>query len=127
MLHEEGVQVLLERCLESVTMKAAQIVSVTMETGKTLKAKVFVDATYEGDLFAAANVSHYVGREPASAYGESLAGQWQKISWKNTYQFCRLPISPYVERGDPDRDSGVTLHSVGHLKRTRGTSASWAG
>jgi hypothetical protein len=102
MLNEEGVQVLFERCLESVTMKAAQIVSVTMETGETVKAKVFVDATYEGDLFAAANVSYYVGREPASAYGELLAGQWQKISWENTYQFCRLPISPYVERGNPE-------------------------
>jgi hypothetical protein len=102
MLNEEGVQVLFERCLESVTMKAARIESVTMETGETVKAKVFVDATYEGDLFAAANVSYYVGREPSGAYGESLAGQWQKISWKNTYQFCRLPISPYVEPGNPE-------------------------
>jgi hypothetical protein len=101
MLDEEGVQVLFERCLESVTMKATQIVSVTMDTGETIKAKVFVDATYEGDLFAAANVSYYVGREPKSAYGESLAGQWQKISWKNTYQFCRLPISPFVKVGKP--------------------------
>ena len=92
---------LFERCLESVTMKATQIVSVTMDTGETIKAKVFVDATYEGDLFAAANVSYYVGREPKSAYGESLAGQWQKISWKNTYQFCRLPISPFVKVGKP--------------------------
>jgi hypothetical protein len=102
MLNEEGVQVLFERCLESVTMKAAQIVSVTMETRETVKAKVFIDATYEGDLFAAANVSYYVGRDPVSAHGELLAGQWQKISWKNTYQFCRLPISPYVERGNPE-------------------------
>jgi hypothetical protein len=102
MLNEEGVRVLFERCLESVTTQAAQIVSVTMETGETVKAKVFVDATYEGDLFAAANVSYYVGREPSSSHGETLAGQWQKISWKNTYQFCRLPISPYVEQGNPE-------------------------
>ena len=62
MLNEEGVQVLFERCLESVTMQSNQIVSATMETGETVRAKVFVDATYEGDLFAAANVSYHVGR-----------------------------------------------------------------
>jgi hypothetical protein len=50
---------------------------------------------------AAAGVSYRVGREPAAAYGESLAGQWQQVSWKDTYQFCRLPISPYVQPGNP--------------------------
>jgi len=102
MLEEEGVEVLFERCLKSVTMEDSRLVSVAMETNETIKAAVFVDATYEGDLFAAAEVSYYVGREPASAYGESLAGQWQTISWKNTYQFCRLPISPYVKPGEPE-------------------------
>ena len=82
-------------------MKDGRLVSATMETGETFKAAVFVDATYEGDLLAAANVSYRVGREPAAAYGESLAGQWQKVSWRNVYQFCGLPLSPYVEPGDP--------------------------
>jgi hypothetical protein len=72
-----------------------------METAETIRAAMFVDATYEGDLFAAANITYRVGREPVGAYGESLAGQWQNVSWKNTYQFCRLPLSPYVEPGDP--------------------------
>ncbi len=102
MLDEAGVAVLFRRCLESVTMKDAGIVSVTMETGERVRATVFLDTTYEGDLLAAAGVSYRVGREPAGAYGESLAGQWQKISWKDTYQFCRLPLSPYVEPGKPE-------------------------
>ena len=101
MLDEEGVTVLLGRCLESVRMRDGGIDSMTLETGETVKARVFVDATYEGDLFAGAHVSYYVGREPRNTYGESLAGQWQKISWLNTYQFCRLPIDPYVKPGDP--------------------------
>lgn len=100
MLDEEGVSVLLDRCLGSVQMKDGGIDSITMETGETIEAAVFVDASYEGDLFAGANVSYYVGREPRNTYGESLAGQWQKISWLNTYQFCRLPIGPYVKPGD---------------------------
>ncbi len=102
MLREEGVQVLLGRCLGSAEMENGRVVSVTMETAETIKADMFIDATYEGDLLAAANVSYRVGREPANAYGESLAGQWQKISWKNVYQFCRLPVSPYVQPGRPE-------------------------
>jgi hypothetical protein len=102
MLHEAGVQVLLERCLERVEMNEGRLVSATMETGETIKAAMFVDSTYEGDLLAAANVSYRVGREPANAYGESLAGQWQQVSWKNTYQFCRLPLSPYGVPGHPE-------------------------
>jgi len=35
---------------------------------------IFIDATYEGDLFAAANVSFAIGREASTKYGESLDG-----------------------------------------------------
>ena len=102
MLEEAGVPVLFERCLESVEVENGRLASATMETGETIQASAFIDATYEGDLLAAANVSYRVGREPAGAYGESLAGQWQRVSWKNVYQFCGLPLSPYVEPEDPE-------------------------
>jgi len=102
MLDEAGVTVLFQRCLESVEKNDNRLVSVTMDTRETVKAAVFIDTTYEGDLLAAANVSYSVGREPAGAYNESLAGQWQNISWRNTYQFCRLPLSPYVQPGKPE-------------------------
>ncbi len=101
MLKEAGVTVLLERCLESVEMKDSRIVSTTLETGETIKAAMFIDASYEGDLLAAAKVSYRVGREPGSTFNESLAGQWQEVSWKDVYQFCRLPISPFVVSDDP--------------------------
>jgi hypothetical protein len=101
MLKEAGVTVLLGRCLESAGMRDNRIVSATMETGETIQASVFIDATYEGDLLAAAGVSYRVGREPRSAFNESLAGQWQRVSWKDVYQFCRLPISPYQVPDDP--------------------------
>jgi hypothetical protein len=82
-------------------MKDGRLISATMETDETIRAAVFIDASYEGDLLAAAAVSYVVGREPAGAYGESLAGQWQQVSWRNVYQFCGLPLSPYVEPGHP--------------------------
>lgn len=34
---------------------------------------IFIDATYEGDLMAAAGVQHRIGRESRDEYGESLA------------------------------------------------------
>jgi len=102
MLKEAGVDVRLRRCLVSVECAGTRIVSATMDTGETVKAKVFIDATYEGDLFAAAGVSYHVGREPSATYGESVGGQWQKLSYLDVYQFCRLPISPWVVPGEPD-------------------------
>jgi hypothetical protein len=101
MLEEAGVTVLFERPLESVEMRDNRILSITMESGETIEASMFIDATYEGDLMAAAGVSYRVGREPRSAFNESLAGQWQELSWKDVYQFCRLPISPHVVADDP--------------------------
>ena len=102
MLEEADVRVLFERFLKSVEMEDGRLVSMTFETGETISAKIFADATYEGDLLAAANVSYRVGREPSGAYGESLGGLWQRISWQNVYQFCGLPISPYVNPNDPE-------------------------
>ena len=101
MLSEVGVEVLLDRFLTGVETQDGKVVSITLETGETITAKMFVDGTYEGDLLAAANVSYTVGREPRSAYNESLAGQWQQVSWEGVYQFCGLPISPYIKPGDP--------------------------
>lgn len=96
MLDEAGVSVIYGSFLKSVEMKDGRIDSITLETGKTIKASVFIDSTYEGDLLAAANVSYRVGREPVAAYGEPLNGQWQDVSWQTVYQFCGLPVSPYV-------------------------------
>ena len=45
-----------------------------MESGRSFAAKMFIDATYEGDLMAAAGVSFHVGREANAVYGETLNG-----------------------------------------------------
>lgn len=101
MLEEAGVRVLFQRHLQSVEMDGGRITSITMENGETFKAAMFIDGTYEGDLMAAANVCYFVGREPVSAYGESAAGQFPKATGSYYYQFCELPISPYVDPDDP--------------------------
>jgi hypothetical protein len=51
-----------------------RVTTIAMENGATFAARVFADATYEGDLMAQAGVSYTWGREGTSEYGESLAG-----------------------------------------------------
>lgn len=115
MLDEVGATVMYGSFLNSLQMGDDRIVSVTLESGKTIKASVFIDSTYEGDLLAAANVSYRVGREPASAFGESLNGQWQNVSWQTVYQFCGLAVSPYVNPEDSKSGllQGISSDSYG--------------
>ncbi len=53
------------------------VTEVLNEPGKeeSYKAKVFIDATYEGDLFAGAGAAYAVGRESRYEYGERQAGK----------------------------------------------------
>jgi hypothetical protein len=81
-----------------VTMKNARISSIRTLSGKEFRGRVFIDATYEGDLMAAAKVSYTVGRESNSTYNETINGIQTKRASKN-----QLPwgIDPYVKPGDP--------------------------
>lgn len=83
---------------KGVAMKDGCIVSITMLSGKTYRGKMFIDATYEGDLMAAAGVSYTIGREANSQYGETLSGVATKYA--KHHQFAK-PVDPYVKAGDP--------------------------
>ncbi|MEZ5302346.1 MAG: FAD-dependent oxidoreductase [Verrucomicrobiales bacterium] len=74
LLEGTGVQVHKLSHLSAVEKRGAAIVSVTMEDGLTVRAKQFIDATYEGDLMARAGVSWHAGREANSVYGETFNG-----------------------------------------------------
>ena len=74
MLDEAKVQVLTKRVLKSVTKDGARITRLRTSNGD-FSAKVFIDASYEGDLMAAAGVSWTIGREGRKEFGESLAGK----------------------------------------------------
>lgn len=81
-----------------VKKENGNIVSITMLNGSTYRGKVFIDATYEGDLMAAAGVSYTTGREPNRQYDETINGIEAALATKN-----QLPrgIDPYVQKGDP--------------------------
>jgi hypothetical protein len=79
-----------------------RILSITTLDGTTYSARIFIDATYEGDLMAAAGVDYYVGREAVSTYGEKWNGvQTGVLHHRHHFGVLKTPISPYVIPGDP--------------------------
>ena len=69
---------------------------ITMENGRVFRAKMFMDATYEGDLLAKAGCSFHVGREANSVYGETLNG----VRAHTPHHQFVVPVDPYVKPGD---------------------------
>ncbi|WP_346858241.1 FAD-dependent oxidoreductase [uncultured Draconibacterium sp.] len=82
-------------------------------SGKTFKGKIFIDATYEGDLMAAAGVSNHVGRESTSTYGEEWNGVQTGVL--HHQHWFRAKISPYKIPGDPSGGlvTGVSAEAPG--------------
>ena len=83
-----------------------RITTITTLSGTTYTAKMFIDATYEGDLLAAAGVSYHVGREAQNIYGEHWAGvQTGVLHHRHHFGVLTNQISPYLVENDPT--SGV--------------------
>ncbi len=76
-----------------------RIIAIRMESGRTFSGKMFIDASYEGDLTAAANVTCAAGREANAQYDETLNGVQTKQA--KYHQFV-AGVDPYVIKGDPN-------------------------
>lgn len=113
LLKEEGIDVLLGKKLnrtDGVDVIAGRIRSIQMMSGEQYTGKMFIDATYEGDLMAAAGVSYIVGREGNDVYKETLNGVHTKLtdttmtgySAHNAMNHNFVDgVDPYVRAGDP--------------------------
>jgi hypothetical protein len=97
MLTEAQVPLYTEQRLESVVLKDKAITEMVMENGNRFRAKMFLDCTYEGDLFAKAGVSFHVGREANAQYGETING----VHKPGAHQFTKQ-VDPFVAPGDPN-------------------------
>jgi hypothetical protein len=75
-----------------------RIVSFKTLSGKTFKGKMFIDATYEGDLMASAGVKYHVGREANSVYNEEWNGVQAEVFQHGHY--FKNNISPYKIEGN---------------------------
>jgi hypothetical protein len=82
-----------------LTKQGDRITELRCVSGRRATARLFLDATYEGDLMAAAGVAYAVGREANAKYGETLNG----VQTKNAvhHQFA-VPVDAYVVPGQPD-------------------------
>ena len=94
---ENGIEVFFGHPLKSARKEGNRLVEIATENGNTFRAKMFVDATYEGDLLKAAGVAYAVGREPNAAYGETLNG----VQYGHPHHNFTKPVDPYVKEGDP--------------------------
>jgi len=109
-LAEEQIPVIYEHRVQRVEKAGTSIVKLVLEFAppdkhgipapketrkdvSVIEAKVFIDASYEGDVMAAAAVKYAVGRESAETYHEELAGVGPTTNWTQ--------IDPYVVAGDP--------------------------
>ena len=97
LLAEAQVQVHYEQHLVAVRKDRGRIRQIEMADGTTYRARVFIDATYEGDLMALAGVTYHVGREANAVYDETLNGV--HFGHPN-HNFTRF-VDPYVVPGDP--------------------------
>ncbi|HRJ11559.1 MAG TPA: FAD-dependent oxidoreductase, partial [Prosthecobacter sp.] len=118
MAAQAGVRVLFGARLAAVKKDGPRITELLMENGDILRASVFLDTTYEGDLMAKAGVTHTLTREGRDQYGETHAG----IIYQDKYHprtghlqpgphgrvpggqgvWDRdFPLDPYLVKGDP--------------------------
>jgi hypothetical protein len=77
MLRATKVQVVLGERLDlknGVVKNGARIAKIVTESGREFAGKMFIDATYEGDLMAKAGVKYMVGREANERFDETLNG-----------------------------------------------------
>jgi hypothetical protein len=89
----------LDRGPQGVSVERGRITRIRMLDGSMYHGQMFIDATYEGDLLAAAGVDHHVGREANAVYGETWNGV--QVGVLHHSHWFTAPIDPYVTPGDP--------------------------
>jgi hypothetical protein len=115
MLEEAGITPIMNARLnrqDGVKKNRSRIESISLESGLRFRAKMFIDATYEGDLMAAAGVLYHVGREDNAVYGETLNGVQPNLNVK-LHRFTKS-VDPFVKPGDPASGLlwGIQVHDL---------------
>lgn len=118
MLKEAGVTLWQNERLKrkkGVKKNDLQISRITLESGRTVNARVFIDASYEGDLLAAAGVSYMVGREDNKTYNETLNGY--RVNYEMGTNLSE--VSPYRKESNPT--SGLLPYTDKKVQGAQGT------
>ncbi len=88
-----------------VVKRGTVIEAIVMESGRRFRGRVFIDATYEGDVMAKAGVRYLAGREDNTAFNETHNGNQPYLLRRgktvpSAHDFRRA-VDPYVRPGDP--------------------------
>jgi arylsulfatase A-like enzyme len=111
-LAEHGIEVVREALLDREkgvevsrdSPAGPRITSITTLAGpagpaRRFAGKIFIDATYEGDLMAAAGVKFHVGREANAVYGEEWNGN--QVGILHHGHHWKMPVDPFKSPGNP--------------------------
>jgi hypothetical protein len=98
MIREAGVAVDRGQRLTRVAVRDGKIESFTVESGRNFAGRIFIDATIEGDLVAAAGIPVTWGREANAKYGETKNG----IRADTTHAQFKVRVDPYRIPGKPE-------------------------
>ncbi len=109
MVSEAKVAVHFESPLKAARRREGRLTEVITRDGLRVRAKMFIDATYEGDLMALAKVSFTLGREANAQYGETCNGVQTPATNPRAGKFD-VPVAPYVQPGKPG--SGILPYLV---------------
>ncbi len=104
-INEAKVDILYEYEVSHVQKQSGYIRQISLQSTKNanpadslvVKAKMFIDCSYEGDLMAKSGISYIVGREANSVYNETYNG----VQLREKHQFPDS-INPYVIAGKPE-------------------------
>ncbi|MFZ9936583.1 MAG: FAD-dependent oxidoreductase [Luteolibacter sp.] len=115
LIREAGVRVIRGRLdlKRGVIKEGRRITGIRLEDGSVIEGRMFIDASYEGDLLPGAGVSFVIGREANSEFdekGNGITGPLPKNQLPNG-------IDPYVIQGDPASGllPGVNPHMGGEV------------
>lgn len=100
MLKAAGVTLIYNQKIDEklqVAKVGTKINSIQMQNGAKYEAKMFIDASYEGDLLAKAGVSFATGREANRTYNETFNG----IRLNGVIGKDGVSIDPYITPGVP--------------------------
>lgn len=119
MLEEAGVKVIYNAPLDlenGAAVRNGRIRKINLLDGTQVKAKMFLDCSYEGDLMAAAGVSHIIGREGVDQYGEDMAG---------IRKFNFIQTSPYLNGKDGELIPYVAPEMYGEIGSADGRTQAY--
>jgi hypothetical protein len=95
-----------------VIKQNGRILSIRTLNGSLFEGRMFIDATYEGDLMAAAGVAYSIGRESNQVYGEKWNGnQVGVLHHRHHFGAVKKPISPFRIADDPGSGLLPRIHS----------------